>query len=48
MAELLREQQEQRQLEAEKHQAHLAEQQQILQKDAAEHLQVMININQAL
>ena len=48
VAELQRQQREQRELEAEQHQAHLAEQQQILQQDAAEHLQVAININQAL
>ena len=48
LAELLRQQNNQRQLEAEQHHAHMAEQQQILQQNAAEHLQVVINNNQAL
>ena len=47
-AELRRQQDDQRRLEAEQHHAHIAEQQQILQQDAAEHLQVVINNNQAL
>ena len=48
LAELQRQQNDQRWLEAEQHHAHMAEQWQILQQDAAEHLQVAINNNQAL